>query len=61
MALTKLKKTREEKGLTAKEVYITLDVSQSTYSRYEVGTRKPSIKTLKRIATLFKCTVDELI
>ena len=36
-------------------------IKYSTLSQYETGKREPSIETLKNIAQVLDCTVDNLI
>ena len=51
---------RKSKGISQKEFAKTINVSIPTVSRYENGTRTPSIQTAKRIAEALRCTIDEL-
>lgn len=45
---------RKAKGLTQYEVADALEIKQSIYSAYEIGTRTPKPKTAKKIANIFK-------
>lgn len=40
-----LKKAREQKGLTQKDVAEIIGVAKSTYSLYESGSREPNVQT----------------
>ncbi len=56
-----IKDIRLRKGLTQSEVASALGVSSVVYSRYETGTRQPSIDTIIQIADIFGCSVDYLL
>lgn len=55
-----LKKIREKKGLTAKEVAIDLGIPYTTYLKYE-GTGEPRYDTLIKIADYLNVSIDELL
>lgn len=55
-----LKKTREVKGLSQKEVAAALNMPQPQYSRIEGGKTDPSFTTLERIANALGVTLAEL-
>lgn len=57
----KLKELRSQKGLTQKELADKLHVSFQTVSKWENGENEPDIATLKELASLFNCSVDNLI
>ena len=57
----KLKEIRTQKGITQEELANKVGVQNTAICNYEVGIREPSLYTLKRIATVLECTVDELI
>lgn len=61
MKLEKLKKLREEKGYTQKEISEILNIPLKTYKNYEQGIRTIKIPVLKQVSTIFKCSVDDLI
>lgn len=52
---------RKKRGITQKELADQLDLSITAISQYETGKREPKFETLKKIAKIFDCTVDELI
>ena len=52
---------RIRKGLTQAEVAAAIGVSSVVYSRYETGSRQPSVDTLVQMADLFGVTVDYLL
>lgn len=56
-----IKDIRARKGLTQAEVASALGVSSVVYSRYETGSRQPSIDTLIQMADIFGVTVDYLL
>ena len=46
----KIKKRRQEQGLTQVQISKLLGITQSTYAQYENGKRNPKIETVRRIA-----------
>lgn len=56
----KLIKLRKQKGLTQKELAKILNVSISTYKRYETGERVPNVYVAQHIASILNTTVDTL-
>lgn len=52
---------RLRKNLTQVEVATALGVSAVVYSRYETGSRQPSIDVLIQMADIFGVTVDYLL
>lgn len=57
----RLKELRKKKGISQLKLSIDLSTNQNTISRYETGTREPSISELIRIADYFKVSVDYLL
>ena len=58
---SRLKKLREHKQLTQKELADILSVSESIVSFYETGRRVPGSEVVERIADYFKCSTDYLL
>ena len=56
-----LKAIRETSGLTLTAMAKALNLSLPTCSLYERGEREPTLTNLKRIATLFGVSADELL
>lgn len=56
----KLRELRLQKNLTQLDVANDLNISQQTYSRYEIG-RYPDIETLKMLAEYFNVSADYLL
>lgn len=56
-----IKDIRVRKGLTQAEVASALGVSSVVYSRYETGSRQPSIDMLVQMSDIFGVTVDYLL
>lgn len=56
-----LKKLRTERGMTLADVASKVGVIPNAVWRWEAGERTPSIETVKRLAALFDCTIDELV
>lgn len=60
MAIT-LKAARVNAGLTLNKSAEALGIHKNTLSSYENYKTKPDIELSKRMATLYGCTVDDLI
>lgn len=52
---------RKQKGYTQYEVSEILNISRSTLSKYEHGTRIPNIETLIQLAKLYDVSCDYLL
>ena len=52
---------RESKDMTQKELAEIIGFQSGAISKYEKGTSQPSIRTLIKIAEIFKCSVDYLL
>lgn len=57
----RLKKARELKGLTKKELAQTVGVAPSTITRYEEEVRIPKVTILRKIAEVLGVSVDYLV
>ena len=57
----KIKKYREERKMTQKDVAEVLEVEPGTISKYEKGIIEPNIDSIKKLAEVFNITVDELL
>jgi transcriptional regulator with XRE-family HTH domain len=57
----KLKSLRQTKGIGIKSLAEHLQVNYTYLSKIENNKANPSKDTIKRIATYFKCDVDELM
>ncbi|MFQ3576828.1 MAG: helix-turn-helix transcriptional regulator [Cytophagales bacterium] len=55
----KIKKMREDRGLSQKEVASVADIDRGQYSRIETNKVEPSLSTLEKIALAFKVDVEE--
>lgn len=58
---SRLKRLREEKGLTQRQFAEQFQISPSTIALYELGKRTPDAETLKRLADFFDTSVDYLL
>lgn len=56
-----LKSKREERSLSQNKVADSLGISRSTYSRYELGERTPSLEFLINLSTYYCINPMELI
>ena len=57
----KLQKLRVQANLTQEQLAERLFVSRELISKWELGQRKPDIRTLREIASLFSGDIDELM
>lgn len=56
----KIRKKREEMGITQEDLALSCKVGQGFISVIESGRKTPSLFLTKQIATVLGCTVDEL-
>ena len=54
-------KKREQAGLTQETVADLIHMSTEGYARYERGETPASLMRLSKLATIFKCGIDELV
>ncbi|MBE5780672.1 MAG: helix-turn-helix transcriptional regulator [Clostridiales bacterium] len=59
--LENLKKLRQEKGISQKQLADVVSVSQQSINKYENHSVEPDIETMIRIADYFDTSVDYLI
>lgn len=56
-----IKRLRESRGKTQKEVAAFMGISQQAYSQYESGKREPKFDTIRRIADAIGASTPELL
>ena len=57
----RLKKLREDKGITQLNLAMDLNMNQNNISRYEKGTREADYETLIKLADYFDVSIDYLL
>ena len=57
----RLRRVREERGVTLTEVAQTTGISKSTLSRLENGQRRPSLELLLPLAQTYRVPLDDLV
>lgn len=57
----RIKDLREDKDLSQKEIAKILNMSQTEYSKYEVGTNDIPTKILIKLAQFYNTSVDYLL
>ena len=57
---SRLKKAREDLGLTQAETSKLLNIERSTLTKYELGQYEPNIETLVMMSLLFEVSLDWL-
>lgn len=61
MLSNKIRQLRRDHGFTQKELARLLGVSPSTVGMYEQGRRMPDSTVIPRLASILKCSTDELL
>ncbi len=56
-----IRNRREKIGLYQSELAERAEITQAQISRIERDKREPSLSTIKKIASVLRCSVDELI
>lgn len=54
-----IKKMREERGLSQKEVATSVDIDRGQYSRIETNKVEPTLSTLEKLAKAFNVEVED--
>ncbi len=57
----KLRKIREDLGLSQKELSLKLNVSPTNIYNYEIGRTEPSIEVLIKLADILNVSIDYLV
>ena len=57
----RLRKCREEAGLTQIKVATYCDITEKAYQNYELGVREPKLSIITRIAQFYKVSIDYLV
>lgn len=57
----KIRRFREERNMTQKDIAEILEVEPGTISKYESGMIEPNIESIKKLAEIFRITIDELL
>lgn len=59
--MLRIKDLREDRDLKQKDVAEILNISQTNYSKYELGKINIPIKTLKSLAIFFDTSIDYML
>ena len=57
----RLRKCREDAGLTQIKVAIYCDITEKAYQNYELATHEPKVSILLRIAQFYEVSIDYLV
>ena len=57
----KIKKLRNEKKITQKQIACNLGITERNYQHYEAGSKKPSFDGLIKLADFFNVPADYLL
>lgn len=60
-SMNRIKKIREKRGLTQKQLSEILMVNQSTVAMWETGKSVPRASNLLKLSNTLNCSVDELL
>ena len=56
-----LKKIRKQYKMTQEDIAKLLGISRSGYTYYETGKTVPSVEMLKKLATMYDTTIDDVV
>lgn len=59
--MLKLKEMRHKNNMTQKQLGDMVGLSISAISLYEKGVNEPDLQTLRKFASIFHCSVDDLL
>lgn len=59
--MLRIKDLREDKDMLQRDVAGLLNISQTNYSKYELGKINIPINTLKKLALIFDTSIDYLL
>ena len=59
--MLRIKDLREDKDMLQKDVAELLNISQTNYSKYELGKINIPVNTLKKLALIFDTSIDYLL
>lgn len=57
----RMKELRKERKLRQEDIAVDLDIAVTTYCRYELGMRDPTLAVLVRMADYYDVTTDYLL
>jgi len=57
----RLRKCRDEAGLTQIKAAIYCDITEKAYQNYELGVHEPKVTILAKIAQLYNVSIDYLV
>lgn len=60
MKITPIRVIRFNAGIESDEAVFKLGISKSTFTKIEQGYLRPSRELLKKISTLYNCSLDEI-
>lgn len=59
--MNRIKELRQSINLTQKELAEKIGFNQTAIGKYERGELEPNFETLKKMSTIFECSIDYLI
>lgn len=57
----RLKELRKDRGFTQRQISEMLGIDRSSYSYYETGKTRPSIKILIKLSCIYQVSIDYLV
>lgn len=59
--MTAYKELRKQRNMTQNDVAQAVNVNRTTVVKWETGKAYPRIETLQKLASLFQCSMDDLL
>ena len=59
--MERLKEYRKERNMTTVELAAKMGTTRGTITRWEKGQRSPDVETLRALACVFDCTIDDIV
>jgi transcriptional regulator with XRE-family HTH domain len=59
--MSRIREYREKNNFTQAYIAEKLGVGANAVSQWETGSRSPSVRNLRMLADVFKCSVDDLL
>ncbi len=58
---SRLKELRLSNNLTQEQIAQKLNITRNAYTLYETGKNNPTIETLKKLADIYKTSIDYIV
>ena len=61
LSMNRIKELRMQAGLTQLDLATKIGLNQTAVGKYERGQLEPSLETLKKLSSIFECSIDYII